>query len=164
MCGIKILEKCCWLRRSVGISVGKCLPFSCRCAYVWNERVGPNQQYWQDTLRVAFSGALSARPCLHYQNSLFLASCACSNNCNWLIVIGWFCYFVAWISTLCALARMDHIYVELNTLWHYLVRVCRMPLPVATQFQYNMYRFFCWNYVYQSETLNRVVLSMTTPF
>jgi len=107
ICGIRIFETCCCLRRSVGISFAKCPMFSCRCAYVWNKRVGQNQQYLQDILRVAFSGALLARRCLYVKRSLLLASCACSNNCNWLN--GWFYYFAPWISTFCALAGMYHV-------------------------------------------------------
>jgi len=43
---------------------------------------------------------------------------------------------------LCVHLLVWTMYVELNTIWHYLVRVCRMPLPVTTPFKYNMYTFF----------------------
>jgi hypothetical protein len=49
------------------------------------------------------------------------------------------------------------MYAEWNTIWHYLERVCRMPVSVTTLLHYSMYRLLSWNSVYQSEKLNRVV-------
>jgi hypothetical protein len=151
--------KCSWLRRSVGISISKCLLFSCRCEIQVNASAPTN------SICRAFSTLFFLERFL--QGHVFIYRDICSLLlvpvqiivCNWLN--GWFYYFAPWISTLYALVGMYHVCrVKYNLACVFVEH----SLTVTNQFQYNTFRFFSWNSMYQSETLNRVVCSMTTSF